>query len=80
MRSCCSFLTLIAVAALVVAPPMPRARADVLYIGDAGLSNTVKRFDVATGARWMPGFRPPACSDRMEWSLTATACWSSTRT
>jgi sugar lactone lactonase YvrE len=41
-------LTLVAAAALVAASAPHTARADVLYIGDAG-DNLVKRFDVATG-------------------------------
>ena len=53
MTSKCRLLTLVA-AALVAASATQPARADVLYIGDAG-DNLVKRFDVATGTL-DPGF------------------------
>jgi sugar lactone lactonase YvrE len=46
----CKSLFFLAAAALVAASVTGLARADTLYIGDAG-DNLVKRFDVATGAR-----------------------------
>jgi sugar lactone lactonase YvrE len=48
MKSCCCILTLAAV--VMAAASTAPARADTLYIGDAG-DNLVKRFDVATGTR-----------------------------
>ncbi|HJQ79504.1 MAG TPA: PEP-CTERM sorting domain-containing protein [Lacipirellulaceae bacterium] len=48
MKTCCFSLSLAAV--VLAASAIEPARADTLYIGDAG-DNLVKRFDVATGAR-----------------------------
>ena len=66
MRSAGSFLTLIAIAPLLAAPAMPRARADVLYIGDAGSETTPSSGLMSPRVRWMPGFHQrPA---RTEWN------------